>query len=463
MQRVVKVRFRNSGRGYYFDALDFDLCDGTSVIVNTTHGDMLGTVSGEPAEMDEARLSSPLKPVLRIATEDDLSQMRYFQSKESEALAICRTKVEARGLAMKLVNAEYAFNGSKLTFYFTADSRVDFRELLKDLTAVFKARIDLRQIGDRDEAKKCGGLGFCGRPVCCNTFLTEFTPVSIKMAKTQNLSLNPLKISGICGKLMCCLRYEQEAYESMQKVMPGVGKQFITPDGPGTVLENNAITETTKLKITLQDGTFDVRSYPFRDLMPAGGVCEGCGGCGDCEGREGCEACGENESRTAPHDAEKAAEPAGAEAETPEQSEGEDGENSANGERSDTSEGGESGEAGERVEKPQKIRRRYAESGPRAAGGEGAAQTKKPYTRRFDQQHPRRQARSGGEEGQNGQERAERAEKAERTERPQGRQLNGGAKKHGGPGKPYRRYNGANRRRPGAQRQSGEPGGGSGE
>ena len=284
MQKVIKVKFRNSGRCYYFDALDFDIHDGMTVIVNTAHGDMLGTTSGEPTEMEEARLSTPLKPVVRIATEEDLSQLRYYASKENEALVICRSKIEARGLAMKLVDAEYSFNGAKLTFYFTAESRVDFRELLKDLTAVFKARIDLRQIGDRDEAKKCGGLGFCERPVCCNTFLSEFTPVSIKMAKTQNLSLNPLKISGICGKLMCCLRYEQDAYESMQNVMPGVGKEFITPDGPGIVLENNVITETTKLKITLQDGTFDVRSYPFRELTPAGAApVEGCGGCcGDC-------------------------------------------------------------------------------------------------------------------------------------------------------------------------------------
>lgn len=291
MQKVVKIKFRNSGRCYYFDALDFDIHDGMNVIVNTTHGDMLGTVSGEPAEMDETRLSTQLKPVLRIATDDDISQMKYYQSKESEALAICRAKIEARGLAMKLVDAEYAFNGSKLTFYFTADNRVDFRELLKDLTAVFKSRIDLRQIGDRDEAKKCGGLGFCGRPVCCNTFLSEFTPVSIKMAKTQNLSLNPLKISGICGKLMCCLRYEQEAYESMQKVMPNVGKEYITPDGPGIVLENNVITETTKLKITLPDGTFDVRSYPFREIITKDGECSGCENCcSGCGGADDAEA-----------------------------------------------------------------------------------------------------------------------------------------------------------------------------
>lgn len=284
MQKVIKVKFRNSGRCYYFDALDFDIHNGMSVIVDTTHGDMLGTTFGEPTEMDETRLSTPLKPVVRIATDEDLSQMKYYASKENEALVICRSKIEARGLAMKLVDAEYAFNGSKLTFYFTAENRVDFRELLKDLTAVFKARIDLRQIGDRDEAKKCGGLGFCGRPVCCNTFLSEFTPVSIKMAKTQNLSLNPLKISGICGKLMCCLRYEQDAYEAMQNVMPGVGKEFMTPDGPGTVLENNVITETTKLKITLPDGTFDVRSYPFRELISAnnaeGAECGAC--CGGC-------------------------------------------------------------------------------------------------------------------------------------------------------------------------------------
>ena len=268
MSKVVKVKFRNSGRVYFFDALDFEINKGDGLVVDTARGNMLGEAIASPEEIEEDKLVAPLKPVIRTATEEDFELQEYYRGKESEASAICQKKIAEHGLGMKLVDTEYAFNGTKLTFYFTADQRVDFRELLKDLTSIFKTRIDLRQIGDRDEAKKCGGLGFCGRPVCCNTFLNDFTPVSIKMAKTQNLSLNPVKISGICGKLMCCLRYEQDAYEAMQKIMPRAGKEFNTPDGVGIVLENNVITETTKLKVTIADGTFDVRSYPFRELEP---------------------------------------------------------------------------------------------------------------------------------------------------------------------------------------------------
>ena len=175
-------------------------------------------------------------------------------------------KIQAHQLDMKLVDVEYTFNGSKVVFYFTADGRVDFRELVKDLASVFKTRIELRQIGVRDEAKMLGGLGSCGRPVCCKAFLSDFTPVSIKMAKEQNLSLSPTKISGICGRLMCCLKYEQDAYESMRKQMPRTGREVLTPDGSGTVLENNVITERTRVKVALNDGTFDVREYPFREL-----------------------------------------------------------------------------------------------------------------------------------------------------------------------------------------------------
>lgn len=268
MFKVVKVKFRNSSRVYFFDALDFDIQKGDGVIVETARGNMLGEAVSAPEDTPEEKLVAPLKPVIRLAVPDDFEQQEYYRSQEAEAGEICRAKIEEHGLAMKLVDVEYAYNGTKLTFYFTADNRVDFRELLKDLTAIFKTRIDLRQIGDRDEAKKCGGLGFCGRPICCNTFLNDFTPVSIKMAKSQNLSLNPVKISGICGKLMCCLRYEYDCYESMQKLMPKIGKEFETPDGVGTVLENNIITETTKVKVTLADGTLDVRSYPFRELVP---------------------------------------------------------------------------------------------------------------------------------------------------------------------------------------------------
>ncbi len=268
MFRVVKVKFKNSGRVYFFDALDFEIHKGDGVIVETARGNMLGDAVAEIEDTPEEKLVAPLKPVIRLAEEEDFEQLEYYRSKEPEAAEICREKIEEHGLAMKLVDVEYAYNGSKLTFYFTADNRVDFRELLKDLTSIFKTRIDLRQIGDRDEAKKCGGLGFCGRPICCNSFLNDFSPVSIKMAKSQNLSLIPVKISGICGKLMCCLRYEYESYESMQKQMPKIGKEFETPDGIGVVLENNIITEMTKLKVTLADGTLDVRSYPFRELVP---------------------------------------------------------------------------------------------------------------------------------------------------------------------------------------------------
>ncbi|MBQ7060757.1 MAG: stage 0 sporulation protein [Clostridia bacterium] len=266
MNRVVKVKFRNTPRLYFFDALGFTIKAGQGLIVDTARGQMLGEAVAEPEETPDEKLVAPLKPVIRIATPEDYEQNEHFRAKEPEAEAICQKKIAEHGLGMRLVGTEYSFNGTKLTFYFTADARVDFRELLKDLTSIFKTRIELRQIGERDEAKKCGGLGFCGRPICCNTFLNEFTPVSIKMAKSQNLSLNPVKISGICGKLMCCLRYEQESYEQMAKIMPKVGKEFVTPDGVGTVLENNIISETTKLKVTLADGTFDVRSYPFREL-----------------------------------------------------------------------------------------------------------------------------------------------------------------------------------------------------
>lgn len=269
MHRVIRIKFKNSGRIYFFDAGTLNIKKGQGVVVDTARGNMLGEAVSDVEEMTDEQLVAPLKSVIRLAIDDDYEQEAYYRSREAEAAEICAKKIAEHGLGMKLVDVEYAYNGTKLTFFFTADTRVDFRELLKDLTSVFKTRIDLRQIGDRDEAKKCGGLGICGRAVCCNSFLQEFAPVSIKMAKTQNLSLNPIKISGICGKLMCCLRYEQEGYESMQKLMPKVGREYTTPDGVGVVLENNAISETTKLKVTLADGTFDIRSYPFRELEPA--------------------------------------------------------------------------------------------------------------------------------------------------------------------------------------------------
>lgn len=278
MKNVIEVKFRDSGKAYYFDPNGLEIAKGDSVIVETARGLVFGDVVDSPREMPDKQIVAPLKPVIRVATSEDKEQREYYLNKEKEAFSVCQHKIEERGLVMKLVDAEYAFNGSKLTFYFTADSRVDFRELVKDLAGVFKTRIDLRQIGVRDEAKKCGGLGSCGRPVCCNAFLTEFMPVSIKMAKAQNLSLNPTKISGICGRLMCCLKYEQDCYETMQKLMPRIGSGCTTADGEGVVLENNVITETTKVKVTLADGTLDVRSYPFRELVLKSNGCN----CEDC-------------------------------------------------------------------------------------------------------------------------------------------------------------------------------------
>ena len=319
MHRVVKVKFRNSARFYYFDAGSFEIKSGDGVIVETARGNMLGEALGEPEETPEEKLVAPLKPVLRLATDDDFDQLEYYRSKEPEAQAICEKKIAEHGLGMKLVGVEYAYNGTKLTFYFTADARVDFRELLKDLTSIFKTRIDLRQIGERDEAKKCGGLGFCGRPICCNTFLSEFTPVSIKMAKTQNLSLNPIKISGVCGKLMCCLRYEQESYESMQKIMPKVGKEIMTPDGVGTVLENNIISEMTKVKVTLADGTLDVRSYPFRDLEPVSPASAGGADAAPCDDHDTTAPCSGTEENEAEKPASKPVEDAGIVTASPEE------------------------------------------------------------------------------------------------------------------------------------------------
>ncbi len=294
MSKVVGVRFKNSGKVYYFDPLEFNIAVGDGVIVETSRGVVFGDVAEAPRTIPDEQFTMQLKPVIRVATPEDHEQRSLYARKEKEALGICQTKIEEHGLEMKLVDVEYAFNGSKITFYFTADGRVDFRELVKDLAGVFKSRIELRQIGVRDEAKMLGGLGICGRPICCSSFLSDFIPVSVKMAKEQNLSLNQTKISGICGRLMCCLKFEQSCYESMHKIMPKVGKEVMTPDGLGTVLDNNVISETTNVKVQLSDGTFEVRSYPFRELKNKAGSpfgcdegcesCEGCGGCGAAEG-----------------------------------------------------------------------------------------------------------------------------------------------------------------------------------
>lgn len=268
MVKVIGVKFRNGGRVYFFDPEERALSVGDGVIVETARGLEYGDVTMGVTEVEEGQIVAPLKPVSRVATEEDRALRRQYMEKEAEAFEVCQQKIQEHGLDMRLVRAEYAFNGSKLVFYFTADERVDFRSLVKDLAFVFKTRIELRQIGVRDEAKMLGGLGPCGRPVCCKQFLDDFRPVSIKMAKEQGLSLSPTKISGLCGRLMCCLQYEQCCYEQMHKCMPRMGKEIETPDGVGVVVENNVITERTKVKLTGEDGSIDLRTYAYQDLGP---------------------------------------------------------------------------------------------------------------------------------------------------------------------------------------------------
>lgn len=269
MAKVVGIRFKEAGKIYYFDPGTLEVAAGASVIVETARGIEYGMAAYGAKEVEDSQIVAPLKPVLRLAGEADRLHHEENQRKRQEALTLCQEKVDKHGLDMKLVDVEYSFNGSKVIFYFTADERVDFRELVKDLAGQFRTRIELRQIGVRDEAKMLGGLGSCGRPICCGTFLGDFQPVSIKMAKEQNLSLSPTKISGLCGRLMCCLQYEQAAYESMRKLMPRTGSQVVTVDGIGTVVENNAITERTRVRITAEDGSIDVRSYPYTHIAPA--------------------------------------------------------------------------------------------------------------------------------------------------------------------------------------------------
>lgn len=249
MAEIIGVRFKEVGKVYYFDPLDNKLNTGDRVIVETARGLECGEVATPNKTVDDAEISHPLKPLIRIATEKDLNHLAENKLKEKEAYRICEQKIANHKLEMKLVNVEYTFNNSKILFYFTADGRVDFRALVKDLASVFRTRIELRQIGVRDEAKMLGGLGICGKPFCCASFMGEFQPVSIKMAKEQGLSLSPVKISGTCGRLMCCLKYEQEAYTDLLKHTPKVGAIVNTPEGRGLVVENNLIAGTLKVKL----------------------------------------------------------------------------------------------------------------------------------------------------------------------------------------------------------------------
>ena len=249
MTEVISVRFRGGCKNYFFDPKGLQVKMGDQVVVETAQGSEFATCTEGNHEVEDSAIVKPLCAVLRMATENDRRTVEYNRKKESEAFDICEKKIAEHGLDMKLVNVSASFDGNKIIFYFTADGRVDFRELVRDLAGVFRARIELRQIGVRDEAKMIGGLGICGRPFCCSQFLDSFLPVSIKMAKTQNLSLNPTKISGTCGRLMCCLKYEQDAYEDAAKRMPKVESFVQTPDGPGNVKSIDLLRETVKVSL----------------------------------------------------------------------------------------------------------------------------------------------------------------------------------------------------------------------
>ena len=252
MVEIISVRFKEGGKHYYFNPNGAQFQPGEGVIVETTRGTEFGECVQGNTPIDEMELTAPLRPVLRRATPEDELTREKNKEKEAKALEICQQKILEHGLEMKLVDAEWSFEGNKVLFFFTAEGRVDFRALVKDLASAIHARIELRQIGVRDEAKMLGGLGICGRPFCCSQFLDEFQPVSIKMAKTQNLSLNPTKISGTCGRLMCCLKYEQEAYEDAVKRMPKNESFVETPEGVGTVTQVNLLKETVKVRLEEQ-------------------------------------------------------------------------------------------------------------------------------------------------------------------------------------------------------------------
>ena len=269
MAMVIRVRFKRAAKLYDFDPNGLELHNGMSVVTETARGVELGECMSGVMDVPDERLVLPLKPILRIATEQDLAMQKRNEQAEKEAFDIAIDRIAEHKLEMKLVDVEYAFDRSKIIFYFTANGRVDFRMLVKSLASIFKTRIELRQIGVRDEAKMLGGIGPCGRPICCRTFVSDFTPVSIKMAKEQNLSLNPTKISGLCDRLMCCLKYEQDHYEQTRKRMPRVGREIITPDGSGVINAINVLEETVRVRIAVGD-SFELREYKIDDCQRPG-------------------------------------------------------------------------------------------------------------------------------------------------------------------------------------------------
>lgn len=268
MAKIIGVRFKEVGKIYYFDPDDIQFKQGEMVTVETARGVECGTVALANKEVEDDTIVHPLKKVLRKSTEKDIKHLEENKRLEEKAMKICEEKIRQHNLEMKLVDVEYTFDNSKILFYFTADGRVDFRQLVKDLANVFKTRIELRQIGVRDEAKMLGGLGICGKPFCCNSFLGEFQPVSIKMAKEQGLSLSPVKISGTCGRLMCCLKYEQEAYSDLIKRTPKVGTTVKTPEGKGVVVETSLLTGTIKVKLASSPEEAAPQVFKLKQIKP---------------------------------------------------------------------------------------------------------------------------------------------------------------------------------------------------
>lgn len=266
MTKVIGVRFRTAGKIYYFGPKDIEFKRSEHVIVETARGVEFGTVVLPNMDVDDEKITQPLKNVIRKATNDDIEREKRNREKEKDAYKICQEKILKHGLEMKLINAEYTFDNNKVLFYFTADGRVDFRELVKDLASVFRTRIELRQVGVRDETKILGGMGICGRPLCCHTYLSDFAPVSIKMAKEQSLSLNPAKISGICGRLMCCLQNESQVYEELNRKLPRVGETVLDPDGlKGEVRDINVLKQTVKVVVEIDDEK-ELREYKVDEL-----------------------------------------------------------------------------------------------------------------------------------------------------------------------------------------------------
>ena len=276
MINIVGVRFKNAGKIYYFDPVDFEIEEDMDVVVETARGLEYGTIVVGKKEIDEESLVSPLKPIIRIATEEDTKIYKENKEKAKETFELCLEKIKEQNLTMYLIDCEYTFDRNKLIFYFTAEGRIDFRELVKDLAAIFKTRIELRQIGVRDEAKSIGGLGPCGRSLCCSSWLGDFQPVSIKMAKDQSLSLNPTKISGICGRLFCCLKYEHDVYvEAIEKVPP-VGAIVKVDSNKGKVIETNPLLE--QVKVEFNDKTIRICMKDEIKVLQAPKKCDGCGG-----------------------------------------------------------------------------------------------------------------------------------------------------------------------------------------